>query len=180
MGNFRRNLFCACFFVLTWNLACRSNNTARIRYSHMSWHYFDAMHVRFCHTKTQQHGEARRERRACYPNPFEWYIDLPLLMGLYLATSFSTSQSQGLKLFPGGAKKQSPRVMNHFKKLLREYEDEVLAMGYDSIAELGLHSIWKGVCTYMESLPGDPLQQHCVYILDTAWGQLKYLLPKSR
>ena len=149
-------IFCACFFVLTWNLACRSNNTARIRYSHMSWHYFDAMHVRFRHTKTQQHGEARRQKRACYSNPFEWYIDLPLLMGLYLATNFSTSQRRGLKLFPGGAKNQSWRVMNHFKKLLREHEDEVLAMGYDSIAELGLHSIRKGVCTYMASLPGGP------------------------
>jgi hypothetical protein len=40
--------------------------------------------------------------------------------------------------------------------LLREHKDEVLAMGYDSIAELGLHSIWKGVCTYMASLPGGP------------------------
>ena len=122
----------------------------------MWWHYFDEMHVRFFHTKTQHHGEARQEKRACYSNPFEWYIDLPLLIGLYLATNFNTSQRRGLKLFPGGAKNQSSRVMNRFKKLLREHKDEVLAMGYDSIAELGLHSIWKGVNTYMASLPGGP------------------------
>jgi hypothetical protein len=87
-----KGIFCACFFVLTWNLACPSNNTARIRYSHMSWHYFDAMHIRFHHTKAQHHGEARQEKRTCYSNPFEWYIDLPLLIGLYLATNFNTSQ----------------------------------------------------------------------------------------
>ncbi len=52
MGNFQRNL-CACFFVLTWNLACWSNtnNTAQIRYIHMPWQYFDAMHVRFHHVQ---------------------------------------------------------------------------------------------------------------------------------
>ena len=27
----------ACFFAFTWQLACRSNNTARIRYGHISW-----------------------------------------------------------------------------------------------------------------------------------------------
>jgi hypothetical protein len=35
---------CACFFAFTWHLACRSNNTARIRYGHMSWTFFDALH----------------------------------------------------------------------------------------------------------------------------------------
>ena len=149
-------IFCACFFVFTWNLACRSNNTARIRYGHMSWTFFDAMHVRFRHTKTQQHGEARRQKRACYSNPFEWYIDLPLLMGLYFATNFNTSQRRGMKLFPGRAKNQSARVSQLFKKLLMEHEGEVLAMGYDSIHELGLHSIRKGVSTHLASLPGGP------------------------
>ena len=149
-------IFCACFFAFTWQLACRSNNTARIRYGHMSWTFFDAMHVRFRHTKTQQHGEARRQKRACYSNPFEWYIDLPLLMGLYFATNFNTSQRRGMKLFPGGAKNQSSRVSHLFKKLLLEHKDQVLAMGYDSINELGLHSIRKGVSTHLASLPGGP------------------------
>jgi hypothetical protein len=149
-------IFCACFFAFTWHLACRSNNTARIRYGHMSWTVFDAMHVRFRHTKTQQHGEARRQKRACYSNPFEWYIDLPLLMGLYFATNFNSNQRRGLKLFPGGAKAQSARVMNLFKKLLIEHEDEVLAMGYNNIDELGLHSLRKGVSSFLASLPGGP------------------------
>lgn len=147
---------CACFFAFTWHLACRSNNTARIRYGHMSWTFFDALHVRFRHTKTQQHGEARRQKRACYSNPFEWYIDLPLLMGLYFATNFNTGQRRGLKLFPGAAKTQSAHMSSLFKKLLREHKDEVLAMGYDSIDELGLHSLRKGVSTHLASMPGGP------------------------
>lgn len=149
-------IFCACFVALTWHLACRSNNTAKIRYSHMSWLVFDAMHIRFRQTKSQQHGQARRYKRACYSNPFEWYIDLPLLLGLYFATNFNTIQSRGLRLFPGGSKSQSARVTDHFKRLLREHKDEIIAMGYDNIDELGLHSIRKGVTTYLMSLPGGP------------------------
>jgi len=149
-------IFCACFIVMTWHLACRSNNTAKIRYSHMSWLVFDAMHIRFRQTKSQQHGQARRYKRACYSNPFEWYIDLPLLLGLYLASDFNTVQRRGMRLFPGGGKSQSARVTDHFKRLLREHEDEVIALGYDNIHELGLHSIRKGVTTYLMSLPGGP------------------------
>ena len=149
-------ILCACFVAITWHLACRSYNTARIRYSHITWLVFDAMHVRFRHTKSQQHGQARRYKRACYSNPFEWYIDMPFLLGLYLATSFNTVQRRGMRLFPGGGKSQSSRVTNHFKRLLKEHEDEVLGMGYDSIDELGLHSIRKGATTYLSSLPGGP------------------------
>jgi len=61
-----------------------------------------------------------------------------------------------IEIIPWWCKKKSSRAMNHFKKLLQEHKDEVLAMMYDSIAELGLHSICKGVCTYMASLPGEP------------------------
>lgn len=149
-------IFCACFVALTWHLACRSNNTAKIRYSHMSWLVFDAMHIRFRQTKSEKHGQARRYKRACYSNPFEWYIDLPLLLGMYFATNFNTVQRRGMRLFPGGSKSQSARVTEHFKRLLREHKDEVMAMGYDNIEELGLHSMRKGVTTYLMSLPGGP------------------------
>jgi len=110
-------IVCACFVVMTWHLACRSNNTARIRYSHLSWQYFDAMHINFRHTKTEQHGEAKLHKRACYSNPFEWYIDLPFLLGLYFATSFSTTQTVGMCLFPGGAHSQSARIGELLKRL---------------------------------------------------------------
>ena len=87
-------IFATCFLAFTWHLACRSNNTGKIKTSHMQWTYFDAMHVRFRHTKTQQHGEARRHKRACYSNPFKSKIDLPFILGLYLAIAFNTRQKR--------------------------------------------------------------------------------------
>ena len=79
-------IFGALFLALTWNLVCRGNNTAKIRFSHLTWTTFDAMKVNFKHTKTQQHGEAKRQKRAVFSNPFEYYIDIPFLFGLYLAS----------------------------------------------------------------------------------------------
>jgi hypothetical protein len=37
-----------------------------------------------------------------------------------------------------------------------EHKSEVLTLGYDSIHELGLHSIRKGISTYFASLPDGP------------------------
>ena len=149
-------IFAACYVAMSWHLACRTNNTARVRFSHMSWTHFDAMHVRFRHTKTQQFGEAKRQKRACYSNPFDWEIDLPLLLGLYLATAFNSPQQRGNPLFPGGALAQSKRVGDLLTLLLKEHEEEVKSLGYDSLDEIGLHSIRKGVSTYLASLPGGP------------------------
>jgi hypothetical protein len=85
-------IFCVCFIAFIWHLACRLNNTARIWHGHMSWSFFDTMHVKFHKTKMQQHGEAQQQKQACYSKLFEWYIDMPLLLGLYFATNFNTTQ----------------------------------------------------------------------------------------
>ena len=114
------------------------------------------MHVRFRHTKTQQFGEAKRQKRACYSNPFDWEMDLPCLLGMYLATAFNSPQQRGNPLFPGGALAQSKRVGDLLTLLLKEHEEEVKSLGYDSLDEIGLHSIRKGVSTYLASLPGGP------------------------
>jgi hypothetical protein len=39
---------------------------------------------------------------------------------------------------------------------LKENKQEVLSMGYDSVDDIGLHSIPKGISTYVASLPGGP------------------------
>jgi hypothetical protein len=149
-------IFAALFIVMTWNLVCRGNNTSKIRFSHMSWTVFDSMGVNFRHTKMQQLGEAKRQKRALYSNPFEECIDFAFLLGLYLATSFSSLQARGKKLFPGSKKSQSARVSVLLRKVLEEHEDEVLIMGYDSVTDIGLHSIRKGGSSYLASLPGGP------------------------
>ena len=166
-------IFATCFLVFTWHLACRSNNTGKIKTSHLQWTYHDALHVRFRHTKTQKHGEARRHKRACYSNPFRAEIDLPFVLGLYLSTCFNTQQKRGSRLFPGGHKSQSSRMGNLLRKALQEHQAEVLAMGYDTIEEIGLHSIRKGVSTYLASLPGGPPPAALCLRAGWSMGQVK-------
>lgn len=133
------------------------------------------MHIRFRHTKTQQHGEAKRHRRACYSNPFNWEMDLPLLLALYLATGFNTPQGRGKRLFPGGGKSQSARIGALMKMCLEEHKEEVLMMGYDSLLvdKIGLHSIRKGVSTYLASLPGGPPPAALCLRAGWSMGQVK-------
>ena len=149
-------IFTALFIVMAWNLVCRGNNTAKIRFSHLSWKSFDSMGVFFRHTKTQQMGEAKRQKRNVYSNPFEECIDFTFLLGLYLAGSFSSTQTRGKKLFPGSSKSQSARVSALLRKVLEEHEAEVIEMGYDSVKDIGLHSIRKGASSLLASLPGGP------------------------
>jgi hypothetical protein len=144
----------ALFMALSWHLACRGINTAKIRFSHISWTSFDQMDVNFKHTKRQQHGEANRQKRAVYSNPYEHYINIPFLLGLYLSCGCSFTQAQGGKLFPGSSQSQSDRVSAILKKVLKENEQEVLSMGYDSVTNIGLHSIRKGLSIYLASLSG--------------------------
>jgi hypothetical protein len=149
-------IFGALFFCMTWNLVCRGNNTAKVRFSHMTWTTFDAMKVNFRHTKTEKHKQGKRKKRALFSNPFEYYIDFPFLLGLYLATNFSFEQTRGRKLFPGSAGSVADRVAGILARVLKEHEAEVLAMGYDSIKDIGIHSFRKGNGSFLASLPGGP------------------------
>eukprot|EP00978_Attheya_sp_CCMP212_P040298 scaffold218421_cov43-Attheya_sp.AAC.1 len=106
----------------------------------MTWNIFDAANINFRHTKTEKHKEVKRKKRAIYSNPFEYCIDFPFLLGLYFATNFSFKQSRGRKLFPGSAKSVAERASDILERILKEHEAEVLAMGYDSIKDIGLHS----------------------------------------
>ena len=51
-------IFAHTFTILSWNLACRANNTAKIRLKDVEWaSTFDAYEIFFAHTKTDQTGE---------------------------------------------------------------------------------------------------------------------------
>ncbi len=51
-------LFTHCFLTLTWNLACRSNNTLLIKVKNIVWSScFDSFQVYFQHSKTDQLGD---------------------------------------------------------------------------------------------------------------------------
>ena len=149
-------IFGALFIALSWHLACQGNNTAKVQFSHISWTSFDHMDVNFKHTKMQQHGKAKRQKRAVYSNPYEHYIDIPFLLGLYLSCRCSFTQARGRKLFLGSSQSQLDRASAILKKVLKENKQEVLSMDYNSNTDIGLHSNGKGVPTYLASLPGGP------------------------
>jgi hypothetical protein len=41
-------------------------------------------------------------------------------------------------------------------QVLKKHKQEVLNMGYNSIKDIGIHSIRKGAASYLASLPGGP------------------------
>ena len=152
------SLLAACFICLTWNLACRGNNTAKLKLSHMSWMKFDCMQINFKHTKTDVSGAQKRAKRNLYANVKEPDIDFTFLLGLYLASCFTTSSRQeaGFRLFPGSSEGTAKRVSRKLKEVLELHRDEVMSMGYSSISDIGLHSLRKGAASYLGSLPGGP------------------------
>jgi hypothetical protein len=152
----RDSLRAACFICLTWNLACRGNNTARLKLSHMSWTKFDAMQINFKHTKTDVTGKQKRAKRNLYPNVHEPDIDFTFLLGLYLSCCFTTSQEVGHRLFSGSSEGTAKRVSRKLREVLELHRDEVIAMGYSDISDIGLHSLRKGAASYLGSLPGGP------------------------
>jgi hypothetical protein len=83
-------------------------------------------------------------------------VDRIFTLALYLSTAFTKKQSRGRKLFLGSASSQSGRAADILKRVLKENEDKVLQMGYDSLDDIGLHSIRKGAASYLASLPGGP------------------------
>ena len=114
---------------------------------------FDNIGIFFRHTKSQQRGAAKKFRRAIFSNPYEWFIDFPFLLGLYCSTAFMEDQKTGFALFPGTPGATAARMGRALRQVLKEHEAEVLAMVYDSIRDLGLHSIRKGASSYLASLP---------------------------
>ena len=59
-------IFSHCFLVLSWNLACRSNNTARLRLNQISWAAaFDSFEV-FLPTRKQIKQEKMQNTRVTY------------------------------------------------------------------------------------------------------------------
>jgi hypothetical protein len=73
-------------------------------------------------------------------------------------------------LFPGSASSQASLAAKILKRCLKEHKDEVLWMGYDSIKDIGLHSVWKGAASYLASLPGSPSPAAiCLQEVDGPW-----------
>lgn len=147
-------VFAHCFLVLTWNLACRSENTANIRMNQVTWSTsFDSFEIFFGHTKTDQTGDDSKYPRHCYANPLQPLCCPVLALSLYFSSSFNTQQESDFFLFPGN--RQNDRFAESLRRCLQQHKREVVEKGF-AIADIGTHSIRKGAVSYLASLVGGP------------------------
>ena len=147
-------VFSHCFLVLSWNLACRSNNTAYIHLADISWAtLFDTFDIYFAHMKTDQTGTDSKYPRHLYANPTNPLVCPVFALGLYFSTSFNAPVDLGSPLFPGSD--QHSRFGDLLQKVLGEHEEELQAMGFKK-QDIGTHSIRKGAVSYLASLVGGP------------------------
>jgi hypothetical protein len=150
----QEGVFAHCYLVLTWNLACRCGNTARIAYRDVAWtESFDSFSVLFSHSKTDQLGEHAKYSRHIFANPLSPIICPVLSLAKYMQCCFNTVQNAGGLLFPGGG--QDARFSALLAKVIVLKKREVKMMGYN-LDDLGTHSIRKGAVSYLASLPGGP------------------------
>lgn len=148
-------VFAHCYLVLSWNLSCRCNNTARIKFSDVSWSQsFDSYSIMFSTTKTDQYGDASKYPRHIYSNPFAPLICPVLALGVYLTTCFGQADIPVNNfLFPGES--QDARFANILRRTVDENWAAISRLGYQH-GEIGTHSIRKGAVSYLSSLPEGP------------------------
>jgi hypothetical protein len=96
-------VFAYCYLLLTWHLMCRSENTALLSLSNISWSTsFDSFQICFSHSKTDQTGEDSKHPRHLYANPHNPLLCPVTALGIYFSTCFSTEViADNCYLFPG-------------------------------------------------------------------------------
>lgn len=147
-------VFAHCFLLMTWNLACRVNNTSHIKMNDIAWREFDCLTITFAHSKTDQTGEESKYPRHIFANPVDPIVCPVLSLAFYMTACFeSVSATDSCLLFPGG--QQESRFSRILKNILNEHKAEVNAFGFE-VDEIGTHSIRKGASSYLTSLPGGP------------------------
>ena len=148
----QQGIFCHCFLVLTWNLMCRSNNTTRILFEHLSFEW-DHVKIMFAQQKNDTHGYTAKYPRHVYANPYNATVCPIFALSLYFGT-FGTNCKLSDALFPG--RSQYKRFVNGLMDVIKMHEDEVCMMGYDGAKDIGAHSIRKGATKWLSGQPGGP------------------------
>ena len=148
-------VFAHCYLLLTWNLSCRSSNTACLKFEEINWSTkFDSFQIRFAHSKTDQTGEEAKYPRHIYANPVSPIVCPVLALSIYFSTCFNAQHvGRHSFLFPGG--NQHSRFSKILMKVLKDHVVEVKNLGFN-VSDLGTHSIRKGASSYLVSLPGGP------------------------
>ena len=147
-------VFAYCFLVLSWNIACRVNNTPDIRFNQISWgSSFNLFKIYFGHTKTDQTGDDAKYPRHIYANPLCPIVCPVFALSHYFTCCFNVIQTEDDMLFPGPDQYQ--QFSDNLERVISQHPDEVRNHGYEPL-EIGTHSIWKGAISYVASLPGSP------------------------
>ena len=126
--NTNDGVFGHCFLVLTWNLSCRTHNTANIRLCEIEWgSTFDAFEIYFAHMKTDQTGDEAKYSRHLYANPCCPLICPVLSLAFYFLCCCNLPQSSESQLFPG--QDQYQRFSEMLSRVIRDHEAEVSELG---------------------------------------------------
>ena len=122
-------IWCMCFLVLTWNMKCRTNSTARVKISDISWRGDGPVIV------------SESERHCLHGDSALFYTCPIFALKLYLAT-FGAEVNNNSLLFPGHS--QNNRFATQLEAMLTKHADELSVMGYADPSNINTHSIRKG------------------------------------
>ena len=156
-------IFAHTFTILSWNLACHVNNTAKIHLKDVEWaSTFDAYEIFFAHTKTDQTGEEAKYSRHVYANPMEPLVCPVLTLAFYFSCCLNMRPTADEFIFPGNDQYQ--RYSKQLYHVLHEHVDEVRLLGFE-VTDISVHSIRKGAISYLASLPGGPpIAAVCIWV----------------
>ena len=154
----REGVFCHLYLVLTWNLGCRANNTAKVRLCDIHCSSRDCYSIAFSHTKNDQGGDQAKHRRQMFANPWDPVVCPFFAMALYFSTTYTDSIYEEGLLFPGTDGERHKAFNDAFNKKIFEKRDEIFTQFGMSHKDLGSHSIRKGTISYLSNLPGGPQQ----------------------
>ena len=139
--SWQEGLFSWLYMTLTWNLMCRSYNSAHLMLQHLDWKD-DCMTIKFAKTKNDSTGEGLGNEKHIYANPLIPSICPILSLAVYV---WSTPRSiDNNKLFCGES--QEARFSKILNKVLHTITPTV-NLGA-TIEDLGCHSNRKGSTSY--------------------------------
>ena len=164
----RDRFFVHCFLVLSWNLMCRGDNTAKIVVANIGWRE-DALTVTFYQSKSRQDGDRPVDPKHVYANPMMPEVCPVLALAMYLATH----ENEDGKLFSGESQlsrySQALNAVKYHYSVVRK-----LAEFGQRPEDIGCHSTRKGVATYVSSGTTDgPAQAAIENRVDWASGVQK-------
>jgi hypothetical protein len=146
------SVFAWCWLVLQWNLFCRSDTTASILLTHVSWSE-DSMVITIPKHKSDQDGRQGKTPMHVFANPSNLSICPITAIAVFFFTTLSRTDN---RLFEGND--QEKRFSNRLHKCLESLSSsELTNLGnVGSVKDIGTHSLRKGGITYCSNYVNGP------------------------